>query len=94
MKHIASHQVLLLLMQCSQSKLRMNGAIVSIADIHTCQNKNYINILHMFNLLISVFDTRFVLDEIHGNNISKTLKLLCMGKKITLTKAFMAPFFW
>ncbi len=60
----------------------MNGALVSITNTRTYQNKNYINILHMFNLLVNVFDTRFVLDEIHGNNINKTLKLLCMGKKL------------
>ncbi len=59
----------------------MNDAFVSIANTRTCQNKNYINILHMFNLSISVFDIGFVIDEIHGNDISKTLKLLCMGKK-------------
>jgi hypothetical protein len=59
----------------------MNGAFVSIADTRTCQNKNYINILHMFNYLVNVFDIGFVIDEIHGNNINKTLKLLCMGKK-------------
>jgi hypothetical protein len=48
----------------------------------------------MFNLLVNVFDIGFVLDEIHGNNINKTLKLLCMGEKITLTKAFMALAFF
>jgi hypothetical protein len=47
----------------------------------------------MFNLLVHVFDIGFVLDEIHGNDINETLKLLCMGKQITLTKAFMAPAF-
>jgi len=95
MKHIAFRKALLLLMLWSQFKLRVNGAFLNIANIRTCQNKNYTNILHMFSLLISVFDTRFVLDEIHGNNIIKTLKLLCMGEKITLTKTFMAlDFLW
>jgi hypothetical protein len=48
----------------------MNGAFVNIAYTHTWHNKNYINILHMFNLLVNVFDIRFVLDEIHGNYIN------------------------
>jgi len=49
----------------------MNGEFVSIVDTHTSQNKNYINILHIFNLLVSVFDIEFFIDEIHGNNINK-----------------------
>jgi hypothetical protein len=72
----------------------MNGAFVNIANTRTYQNKIYLNILHMFNLLTNVFDIGFVLDESHGKNINKTLKLLSMGKKITLTKTFMALAFF
>jgi hypothetical protein len=35
----------------------------------------------MFNLLISVFDTRFVLDEIYGNNINKNTITIMYGKE-------------
>jgi len=35
----------------------------------------------MFNLLSNVFDSRFVLDEIYGNNINKNTITIMYGKK-------------
>jgi hypothetical protein len=49
----------------------------------------------MFNSLISVFDTRFVLDEIHGNNINKNTKTTMYEKKnYTHQSIHGSIFFW